>query len=115
MVIEQDYIDKDYLVDFQRFYVRSFDHIKKLTTRVHFFKSEMTKTKFKTLLKNNKLVKQQKDYLGFSVIKPITDEEGNPRIGRTLLRTYPKRKDSDHSRFYISETSHVANLTTIPV
>ncbi|MGD6809960.1 MAG: hypothetical protein ACQCN3_09710 [Candidatus Bathyarchaeia archaeon] len=108
MVIEQDYIDKDYLVDFQRFYVRSFDHIKKLTTRVHFFKSEMTKTKFKTLLKNNKLVKQQKDYLGFSVIKPITDEEGNPRIGRTLLRTYPKRKDSDHSRFYISETSHVS-------
>lgn len=108
MVIEKDYIDKDYLVDFQRFYVRSFDHIKKLTTRVHFFKIEMAKSKFNRLLTNNKLVTQQEHYLGFSVIKPIKDEEGNPIIGRTLLRTYPKRKDSEHSRFYISETNPVS-------
>jgi hypothetical protein len=108
MVIEYDYIDKDYLVDFQRFYVRSFDHIRKLTTRVHFFKTEMTRPKFNRLLKNNKLVKKQDDYLGFSVIKPIKDEIGNPRIGRTLLRTYPIRKDSEHSRFYISESNPVS-------
>jgi hypothetical protein len=120
MIIEKNYIDKDYLVDFQRFYVRSFDHIEKLTTRVHFFRAEISKRQFTRLLTKNKLFTKQEDYLGFSVIKPIKDEAGNPRIGRTLLRTYPKRKDSEHSRFYISQTNPISlfgsslNVESVP-
>ena len=112
MVIEKDYIDRDYLLDFQRFYVRSFAHIKKLTTRVHFFSNEMTPASFDELLKDNKLIDQQKSYLGFSIMRPIYDHEGNPRIGRTLLRTYPIRKDGNHKRFYITEKNNVSLFGT---
>jgi hypothetical protein len=115
MIIEKDYVDKDYLVDFQRFYVRSFEHIKKLTTRVHFFSSFITETSLKKLLNDNELIKQQPNYLGFSIVRPIYDHEGNPRIGRTLLKTYPVKKDGNHKRFYITEKNNVslfgANLT----
>lgn len=112
MVVEQNYIDKDYLVDFQRFFVRSFEHIKKYTTRVHFFSNEINQARFDKLLKDNKLSDQQQYYLGFSVVRPLYDLENNPRIGRTLLRTYPLKKDSTHNRFYIAEKNTVSLFGT---
>jgi hypothetical protein len=90
---EKEYIDKDYLIDFSNFYVRSFKFSNKYTTRYHFFEKpfsnkqffdalEAYDTSFFNFLKTN--------YQGFVVVKPISDKFGEPYIGRTLLKTYPK-------------------------
>jgi hypothetical protein len=92
--------------------VRSFGHIKKLTTRIHFFSSKINSRKFRTLLKNDRLAKEQECYLGFSIIRPIYDFDGNPKIGRTLLKTYPVKKDGNHNRFYITEKYPVSLFGT---
>ena len=94
VVIEKEYIDKDYMIDFSLFYARSFDKIQKFTTRLHFFtlsKSDL-KTKFKKIFKegNKAIGNLNKEYLGFVVIKPIKDEKNKNFIGRTVLKTYPE-------------------------
>lgn len=37
IVVEHNYIDKDYLIDYSNYYSRSFEDIKKFTDRIHFF------------------------------------------------------------------------------
>ena len=37
VVIEDHYIDKDYLIDYSKFYARSFDPPSTVTKRLHFF------------------------------------------------------------------------------
>ena len=36
-IIEENYVDKDYLIDYQKYYSRSFDEHGRFTTRIHFF------------------------------------------------------------------------------
>ncbi len=45
-MIEEDYVDKDYLVDYQKFYCRAFKDKGRYTTRVHFFRSPFTLAQF---------------------------------------------------------------------
>ncbi|HOS81793.1 MAG TPA: hypothetical protein PK445_03620 [Methanolinea sp.] len=108
--IEENYIDKDYLIDFSKFYARSFNIDKKFTTRLHFFNESIENKEFYEGLKNfNKDFhdKLKKAYLGFTVIKPIMDRENQPFIGRTLLRTWP-RDDNGELREYLTNTFHVS-------
>ncbi len=37
VLIEKDYIDKDYIIDYSFFYSRSFKDIPRKTERIHFF------------------------------------------------------------------------------
>ncbi|HPW73546.1 MAG: hypothetical protein IPI63_06160 [Methanothrix sp.] len=86
-ILEEEYVDKDFLIDFQKFYCRSFDHTGKFTQRLHFFKDIISSTKFKySLLNDDGSFKES--YLGFVVIKPIKDENDQKFIGRTLLDPY---------------------------
>ena len=98
---EAVYVDKDYMVDYQRFYSRSFDNIAKFTKRIHFFSSEFSEAEFEQMLEKNEAEKLQASYLGFAVVKPIQDLQGNPLIGRTLLIPFPVDADGK-KRFYIN-------------
>lgn len=88
IVVENYYIDHDYLEDFAGYYVRCFSPYERTCTRLHFFDTSFTKDIFNKFLKAeseeldcNKL---QSAYLGFIVVKPIPQTA----IGRTCLKTY---------------------------
>jgi hypothetical protein len=105
-ILENEYVDKDFLIDFQKFYCRSFDHIGKFTQRLHFFKEIFSSTKFKCSLMNNDGVFVE-SYLGFVVIKPIKNEYDQNFIGRTLVKPY--HSNSENRRRFITKT-YSANL-----
>jgi len=108
-VKEEDYIDKDYLIDYSKFYARSFDHFKKYTTRYHFFSIAFNGYEFKEALRtcNQAFFKKlNTSYLGFVVIKPIRDINAHYLVGKTLLATYPS-EDGDEERVYLKEKYNV--------
>jgi hypothetical protein len=92
IVIENGYVDRDYLDDFAGYYVRCFTDYGKICTRFHFFNQELTTDYIDRVLLGEKDIDEavREGYLGFVVIKPL------PRtvIGRTCLKTYP----DDHGR-----------------
>ncbi|MGD0955034.1 MAG: hypothetical protein ABR985_22060 [Methanotrichaceae archaeon] len=99
-LIEEPYIDKDYLIDYSGYYARSFSKISKCTTRLHFFSNSFSQENFDELLteyaKNNEIIKPFKEgYLGFVVIKPVMDKANMPLIGRTILNHLPKADGSE--------------------
>ncbi len=99
-VVEDNYIDKDYLIDYSNFYARSFKNYERHTTRLHFFTEEFTEEKFKENFHSNKEFQGiiSNSYLGFIVVKPIGYSEKNKLIGRTLLQTYPYKADDCDAR-----------------
>ena len=101
-IAEEEYIDKDYMIDFQKFYVRSFEKIGKFTRRFHFFNKDFEEKDFlKALKSNDKEVIDMliEHYLGFTVVKPLEGADRNRIIRRTLLKTYSKEVDGDKRIF----------------
>lgn len=94
IIVEKDYIDRDFLEDFSAYYVRCFYGYDRRCARFHFFQQPFTEKDFKRLLegapKNLTASLLQECYLGFIVVKPIPETV----VGRTCLRTY----DSDGNR-----------------
>ena len=109
IVVEEDYTDKDYILDFQRFYSRSFGEKEWRTTRIHFFGGSLTCEELREeLLQPSSSESLQNDYLGFVVVKPVRNKGKQLIIGRTVLSTYPENA-GDHRRIYI-ENPQRANL-----
>ncbi len=84
MVVEESYINRDYLIDYQQYYSRCFEDYPKACKRIHFFNTEFARERLvDLLLRPEKTIKDelQKYYLGFIVIKPIPTRI----IGYTLL------------------------------
>jgi hypothetical protein len=96
IVVEKEYIDKDYLEDFAAYYVKCFRDYPKTCSRLHFFEVEFNVDDFESLLAGStarlKAQQLQQSYCGFVVIKPLPQTI----IGRTCLRTY----SSSSSRSY---------------
>ena len=115
-VIEPDYIDKDYLIDYSKFYARSFEDFSRKTDRLHFFSLQFDQSKFYSALEMNdeKFLEALKEsYLGFIVRKPIKDQLGHRLIGRTLLATYPKNDPSTgEERVYLKNEHQVSLFGT---
>lgn len=102
-ILEEEYIDHDYMVDYQKYHSRSFAPDGKYTKRLHFFRVDFSEKQLKESLQNNDVeyLQRQEAYLGFVVIRPITDRLGMPLIGRTLLKAYPEKEGND-SRHYLT-------------
>ena len=89
IIVENDYIDHDFLDDFAGYYVRCFHPYRHRCVRLHFFSRVFNREEFEQLLtkvydpSSGKLL--QEHYLGFLVIKPLPETI----IGRTCLKTYP--------------------------
>lgn len=88
IVVEKNYVDKDFLEDFSAYYVRCFSEYKRKCIRLHFFSTSFSEKEFIHILKksNHPLLETiTKEYLGFVVLKPLPLNI----IGRTCLASYP--------------------------
>ncbi len=87
-IVEKEYIDKDFLIDFSNYYVRCFEDYEKKCKRLHFFKIHLTQEDFDKALEGDKqkIELMRKNYLGCVVIKPLPEAV----IGKTLLKTYER-------------------------
>ena len=94
ILIEENYIDHDFLEDYAGYYVRCFHKYERTCTRLHFFDQLFTsrQLKYTILGKCRTLTSKilQKSYLGFVVVKKLPQTI----IGRTCLKTY----ESDNGR-----------------
>jgi hypothetical protein len=70
IIVENDYIDRDFLEDFSAYYVRCFADYRRKCTRLHFFKNKFGYEEYIAFLENKDISLKdqlQKNYLGFIV------------------------------------------------
>lgn len=107
LVLENDYVDRDYLEDFAGYYVRCFHTYGRTCARIHFFTLEFSEADFEDLISCGKSAVSPTDlqdhYLGFMVVKPLPQS----MIGRSCLKTYP---DDEGRRHFPVIRSYSANL-----
>lgn len=102
ILLEHEYIDRDFLEDYSRFYLGRFRNDGYKCARLHFFNCDLTHKRLDALLAGDantvladdtdkkavKTIKQlQSHYLGFMVIKPLT----RTFVGKTCLRVIGDR------------------------
>ncbi|MBU0711897.1 hypothetical protein KJ762_09445 [bacterium] len=94
MIVEADYIDHDYIVDYAGYYSRCFQSYPKVCNRVHFFNKLYDDEYIDNMFRGNDIEPffNEDHYLGFLVIKPLPHRI----LGRICLKTY----SSDNSRRY---------------
>ena len=89
MVVEEEYVDADYLADFASYYVSCFERYERFCRRVHFFQLGFDVAHFARAMLGQASPEEmhalQTGYLGFIVVRPLPDAV----IGRTALRPYP--------------------------
>ena len=102
MVIEPVYIDAGFLQDHCDYYNLRFPEYARHCRRIHFFENEketvldvMKDARCTSLDKENKK-DLQKGYLGFMVIKPLSDN----MVGRTCLKPYKKKRETEAGTRY---------------
>ncbi|HEY1053625.1 MAG TPA: hypothetical protein VGE24_00770, partial [Emticicia sp.] len=73
ILIEEDYISRDYLHDYASYYALCFEKYEKVCRRVHFFDIGVTLEDFQSIILKTKEETAEfwKHYIGFIVIKPI--------------------------------------------
>jgi hypothetical protein len=101
VVVERDYINKDYLIDYSTYYSTCFEKYSKTGSRLHFFSTDLELEEFKSKFYNiiiqgtkSNTVNQdfwRNTYLGYIVVKPIP----NFFIGFTLLKHYNFNPEKD--------------------
>jgi len=89
IIVEHEYIDRDFLEDFAGYYVRCFPEYERKCARLHFFKARFSRRDLFKALDGSAAVadRLQRAYLGFVVVKPLPETI----VGRTCLSTYPEQ------------------------
>lgn len=107
IVLEFDYLDRDYLEDYSRYYVKRFSANGSKCARLHFFSKKVDHGMIERALacpEAKFIVKELQDsYLGYVVVKPLP----KTFIGRTCLRKYPHVKKDQTRKKAISRTYNV--------
>lgn len=109
IVVEYEYIDRDYLEDYSAYYVRTFQDYKRKCCRLHFFSNTFTKAQLTELIKSGSSGKITsttlgENYLGFIVVRPLPSTV----FGRTCLKTYTTT--ASDKRQYPIVRNYKANL-----
>jgi len=85
IVVEDEYVSKDYLHDYTSYYSLCFEAYPKYCKRIHFFQSVFNTQAFDSLvLGTTPIEPYQAAYIGFTVARPIP----HAVIGFTALKTY---------------------------
>lgn len=95
MVIEEEYVSKDFLHDYASYYAFCFTHYHKFCRRIHFFSRAFTLEDLNKAIvgENHRL---WNSYLGFIVVNPIPIT----MIGYTVLKTYSAGKKKDLRKYW---------------
>ena len=98
IVIEDDYISKDFLHDYASYYALCFVKYPKFCKRVHFFNKSIRLEEFQAIIldKETNNIEFWDTYLGFVVVKPIPVTV----IGYSVLKTYSNSQDFDVRNFW---------------
>lgn len=98
IVIETDYVSKDFLHDYASYYALCFEQYPKFCKRVHFFNNSFTEAEFQAIILGNEKDHAEfwEKYLGFVVVKPIPVTV----IGYTVLKTYSNSQDFNSRNFW---------------
>lgn len=98
IIVEEEYISKDYLYDYTAYYATCHKPYEKKCKRLHFFNNEFSKEEFKKNLLCS--VEEQKiffsNYLGCVVAKPIP----HTVFGITLLKTFKGSQNFNERNFW---------------
>lgn len=92
VVLESQYVDRDFLEDFSNYYVKCFNGYGSKCARLHFFSTQIDHSLLEKAVfeGDESLIKKiQDNYLGFIVIKPLP----KTFIGRACLKIYPRFDD----------------------
>ncbi|TCW72854.1 hypothetical protein [Burkholderia sp. SRS-25] len=103
IVVECNYVDRDYLEDYAAYYDRCFQDYPRRTQRLHFFREAFDEAGFQSVLDGSAqqhLTEERlrASYLGFVVVKPLPATI----VGRTCLVAYPA--DNGRRNFPILRT-----------
>src|SRR6218665_1183903 len=98
IVIEENYISKDFLHDYASYYSLCFEVYPKFCRRVHFFRNNFDLDRFNEVIVGQELDNKDfwEHYLGFVVIKPIPVTV----LGYTVLKTYSNTGSFDNRNFW---------------
>ncbi|GAB2583483.1 hypothetical protein GCM10026986_08570 [Nitrincola alkalisediminis] len=105
ILLESDYIDKDFLEDYSKYYVKCFRDYGSRCARIHFFSTEIDHSyidKAITYGDSEKIERLKTSYLGFMVIKPLP----KTFIGKTCLKVYPAFID-DPNRVILTKAYNI--------
>jgi len=97
VIIEEEYIDKDYLSEFKAFYSSTFKKYSSRCMRLHFFNCALPKRL------NNRLGEYKNNYLGFCIIRPTELQ----RLGRTILKPLIRNASEDYILCKAEYKSHI--------
>jgi hypothetical protein len=113
VVIENHYVDRDYISDVALFYSRSLRAFPNFCHRLHFFREVFDQDRWRQMvvgLSGGEATKAQDflqdSYLGFSVVRPLP---GSP-IGRTVLKTVARETQNGQFREFGAVREYVAHL-----
>ena len=113
VLIEDHYVDRDYVEDMAIFYARSLRAYPPYCQRMHFFSESFDETKWRDLLvranggeAENMRQWLQDAYLGFSVIRPLP---GSP-LGRTVVATFGPEASGGRRREFRGTREYVVHL-----
>ncbi len=112
ILLESDYVDRDYLEDYSRYYVKCFNRYGERCARLHFFSKDFDHEDFsKNLLEydESSLQSLSNSYLGFIVVKPLP----KTFIGKTCLKNYSSVTNSDERQ--VLTRLYNVNLFGIPL
>ena len=98
IVVEEDYVSKDFLQDYASYYALCFEKYPKFCNRVHFFSNEFDLDSFQEIISGQEIDNLDfwNNYLGFVVVKPIPTKI----IGYSVLKTYESGEDFDSRNFW---------------
>jgi len=98
ILIEEQYISKDFLHDYASYYALCFKDYPKACKRIHFFQNHFDEIEFHNILTANPSDSKYfwDSYLGFIVVKPIPITI----IGYTVLKTYSNGDDFESRNFW---------------
>ncbi len=98
ILVEEDYVSKDFLHDYASYYALCFEKYPKVCRRVHFFDIPVTEDDFEGVILKPEAEQAEfwQHYVGFIVVKPIPGKV----IGYTVLKTYSSTQPTTDRLFW---------------
>ena len=108
ILLESEYVDKDFLEDYSNYYVKCFNDYGSKCARIHFFSCKVSHSSINELFEvgnEKKAAELRNEYLGFIVIKPLP----KTFIGKTCLKRY-SAFDTDAENRKLLQREYKVNL-----
>lgn len=105
VIIEHEYVDRNFIDDFCGYYARSFRDYPKKCVRLLFFSSKFCKEEIEVrIFEDRKDYKQwlSESFLGYIILRPIP----GAHLGKVCLATYPK-EEGKNRHFPLCKLYHV--------